>query len=67
MENGGSIWFQIEKGEHEEGHDFKFIVLKGHKDIFRFSFIPRTITEWNKLPKEIVTSPFLSIFQSKLF
>jgi len=31
-------------------HDFKFIVSKGHKDIFRFSFFPRTITEWNKLP-----------------
>ena len=26
-------------------HDFKFIVPKGHKDIFRFSFFPRTITE----------------------
>jgi len=41
-------------------HDFKFIVPKGHKDIFRFSFIfPRTITEWNKLAKETVTSQSL--------
>lgn len=38
-------------------HDFKFIVPKGHEDIFRFSFIfRRTITEWNKLPKETVAS-----------
>ena len=29
-------------------HDFKFIVPKGHKDIFRFSFFPRTITEWKQ-------------------
>ena len=34
-------------------HDFKFIVPKGHKDIFRFSFFPRTIAEWNKLPQPI--------------
>ena len=29
---------------------------KGHNDIFRFSLFPTTITEWNKLPKEAVTS-----------
>ena len=33
-------------------HDFKFIVLEGHKDIFRFSLFPTTITEWNKLSKK---------------
>ena len=43
-------------------HDFKFIVPKGHKDIFRFSFFPRTITEWNKLPEETVSSQSLSVF-----
>ena len=47
-------------------HDFKFIVPKGHKDIFRLSFFPRTITEWNKLPQETVSSQFLCIFKSKL-
>ena len=33
-------------------HDFKFIVLEGHKDIFRFSLFPTTITEWKKLSKK---------------
>ena len=47
-------------------HDFKCIVPKGHKDIFRFSFFPRTITEWNKLPQETVSSQSLGIFKSKL-
>ena len=46
-------------------HDFKFIVLKGHNNIFRFSFFPRTITEWKKFLKKTVTSQSLSIF-SKL-
>ena len=44
-----------------------FIVPKGHKEYFRFSFFPQTITEWNRLPKETVTSQSLSIFNSKLF
>ena len=48
-------------------HDFKFIVSKGHKVFFEFSFFPRTKTEWNKLPKETVTSQYLSVFKSKLF
>ena len=47
-------------------HDFKFIVPIGHKDIFRFSFFPRTVTEWNKLPQETVSSQSLCIFKSKL-
>ena len=47
-------------------HDFKFIVPKGHKDIFRLPFFPRTITDWNKLPQETVSSQSLCIFKSKL-
>ena len=48
-------------------HDFKFILPKGHKDIFRFSFFPSTITERNKFPKETAKSQTLSISKSKLF
>ena len=35
------------EGRTRGTHDF--IVPKGHKDTFRFSFFPRTIAEWNKL------------------
>ena len=56
-------FFESDDGE---AMTFKFIVPKGHKDIFRFSSFPRTIAEWNKLPKETVTSQSLSIFKSKL-
>ena len=35
-----SIWFQIEKGEHEEGHDFKFIVPKGQRTFLDFLSFP---------------------------
>ena len=33
---------------------FKFVVPRAKKDIFKFSFFPRTINEWNSLPKDIV-------------
>ena len=52
--------------EHYEAIVLNLLYQKGHKDIFRFSFFPSTITEWNKLPKEIVTIQSLSIFKSKL-
>ena len=32
----------------------------------KFSFFPRTITEWNKLPEGTVSSQSLCIFKSKL-
>ena len=66
------IWWEMEGLFDRErrargSHDFKFIVPKGHKDIFRFFFFPRTITERNKFPKETAKSQTLSIFKSKLF
>ena len=45
-------------------HVFKFIVPKGHKNIFRFFFFPRTITAWNKLPQETVSSQSLCILKA---
>ena len=43
---GGGDYLKTNRERGTRGsHDFKFIVPKGHKDIFRFSFFPRTITE----------------------
>ena len=47
-------------------HTLKFQVPKGHKDIFRYTFFPRTIIEWNKLPQEIVLSSSLDSFKTRL-
>ena len=54
------------EGEHEEGMILNLLYQKDIKDIFKFSFFPRTITEWNILPKETVISLSLSTFKSKL-
>ena len=47
-------------------HDFKFVVPWAKKDVFKFSFFPRTITEWNSLPKDTVNATSLDSFKSKL-
>ena len=36
-------------------HPRKYFIPRASKDILKFSFFPRTINEWNSLPKEIVT------------
>ena len=47
-------------------HYFKFVVPKGNKDVFRFSFFPRTISEWNRLPSDTVLAKTVHSFKKKL-
>ena len=47
-------------------HDFKFLVPRSKKDVFKFSFFPRTICEWNSLPDDIVNTTSVNSFKSKL-
>ena len=47
-------------------HKFKYRVPRATKDIFKYSFYPRTLSEWNSLTKEIVLSETLDNFNSKL-
>jgi hypothetical protein len=36
-------------------HPQKFIPLQASCDAYKFSFLPRTITDWSNLPAEIIT------------
>ena len=47
-------------------HPYKFRVPRFSKDVYKFSYFPRTIKEWNDLPKDVVVSNSLDIFKSKL-
>ena len=35
-------------------------------DFYKYSFIPRTIQEWNKLPKEVALKESLKSFKSEI-
>ena len=41
-------------------HAFKYRMPEVFKDVFKFSFFPRSITEWNSLPADLVTCESLS-------
>ena len=43
-------------------HPFKFAVSRAKKDVFKFSFFPRTISVWNSLPEDIVNTTSVDIF-----
>ena len=47
-------------------HAFKYRMPKVSKDVFKFSFFPRSITEWNSLPADLVNCNSLSDFKLNL-
>ena len=47
-------------------HQFKFRVPYANKDVFKFSFFPKPIVDWNCLPEAIVSSTSLEIFKYRL-
>lgn len=47
-------------------HSLKLVEYQCRNDVFKYSFFPRTIREWNHLPPNIVNSPSVSTFTSQL-
>ena len=47
-------------------HKFKFRVPYANKDVFKFSFFPKTIPHWNVLPETTVSPSSLEIFKHRL-
>ena len=47
-------------------HAFNYRIPKVSKDVFKFSFFPRSITEWNSLPADLVNCKSLSDFKLNL-
>jgi hypothetical protein len=47
-------------------HPFKFRVPRINKDVYKFSYFPQTIKEWNKLPENVVNSDSVGLFKSNL-
>ena len=57
--------YMLSNREIRGSHDFKFAVPKGNKNVFRFSFSPRTISEWNRLQSDIVLAKTVGSFNKK--
>ena len=44
-------------------HPLKYQIPKATKNVFKYSYFPRTIREWNKLPPELVLSSSIGKFR----
>ena len=49
-----------------KSHAFNYRMPEVSKDVFKFSFFPRSITEWNTLPADLVNCESLSDFKLNL-
>ena len=47
-------------------HSQRFSRLRTSTDTYKYSFIPRTISDWNNLPPEIILSPSVDSFREGL-
>jgi len=47
-------------------HNFKYTQYRATKNVYFYSYFPRTIREWNALPAAIVEADSLARFQSGL-
>ena len=47
-------------------HALKYQIPMATKDVYKYSYFPRTVSEWNKLPSEVVFSNSSEQFQTKL-
>ena len=51
---------------HTRGHQYKLAVRRTKTEARRRFFTNRVVTTWNNLPSEVVMSPSLQIFKSRL-
>jgi hypothetical protein len=45
-------------------HQDRFFRVSTSTDAYKFSFIPRTITDWNWLPQGIIQAPSTDVFRA---
>ena len=57
---------QHSKSRTRGSHQFKFRVPYANKDVFKFSFVPKTMADWNYLPEAIASSTSLDPFKYRL-
>ena len=61
-----SKYVTLSESQTRRSHDMVFNHLSPRTDVFKFSFFPRTIPVWNSLPQEVVYSPNLTAFSSRV-
>ena len=59
-------WLTISKRVTRGFHAWKYIPIYSHHNIYKFSFLPRTIIDWNSLSPHSVDSPSIDTFRARI-
>ena len=47
-------------------HNFKLTPYQPNIDLYKYSFLPRTVPEWNRLDEDVIQSNCTELFKQKL-
>ena len=47
-------------------HNFELVPYQPRIDVYKYSFLPRTVPEWNRLDDEIIETDCVEEFKQKL-
>ena len=59
-------WLTTTKRVTREFHAWKYIPIYSQHNIYKFSFLPRTIIDWNTLSPHPVDSPSIDTFRARI-
>ena len=59
-------WLTTSKRVTRGFHAWKYIPIYSHHNIYKFSFLPRTIIDWNSLSPHSVDSPSIDTFRARI-
>ena len=63
-----TFFFEIKESKITRGHNFTMVKKQSRLDVRKFSFSPRTINIWNKLPEECIPAsrPSVNMFKNRI-